>query len=158
MRTLRGFFQVLFTLAMVGAPAVVAADGFRGGFREALGPGFEFSERTRSIITQNKSRAHANDAEGMVRRWNSIAVDASGLDHTPVAAGENRIFGEQLGPGRSSRAMAIVHIAMFDAINALSGGYRSYTSVEATDKQTSMSAAIAQAAHDTLVDAVSLPA
>ena len=47
------------------------------------------------------------------------AINASGLDHTPVAPGENRIFGEQLGPCRSSRAMAIVHIAMFDALNAV---------------------------------------
>ena len=49
-----------------------------------------------------------------LHRWNLIAINASGLDHTPVAPGENRVFGEQLGPGRASRAMAIVHIAMFD--------------------------------------------
>ena len=53
------------------------------------------------------------------RYWNQIAIDASGVDHTPVAAGETRVFGEQLGPGRAARAMAIVHIAMFDAVNAI---------------------------------------
>ena len=53
-----------------------------------------------------------------ILRWNSISVDASGLDHTPVAPGENRVFGEQVGPCRSSRAIAIVHIAMFEAINS----------------------------------------
>src|SRR5213592_2503480 len=47
-----------------------------------------------------------------VHRWNQIAVDASGLDHTPVAPGDPRVFGEQLGPGRSARAMAVVHIAI----------------------------------------------
>ncbi len=52
------------------------------------------------------------------------------LDHTPVAPGEHRMFGEQLGPGRSSRAMAIVHIAIFDAINAILGGYQSYTGID----------------------------
>ena len=57
-----------------------------------------------------------------LHRWNVIAMNASGLDHTPVAPGENRVFGEQLGPGRSSRAMAIVHIAMFDALDAVVGG------------------------------------
>src|SRR5688572_16128928 len=56
---------------------------------------------------------------GAVRRWNQIAIDASGLDHTPVAAGESRAFGEQLGPGRASRAMAIVHVAMFDCLTAV---------------------------------------
>jgi len=39
-----------------------------------------------------------------LHRWNVIAINATGLDHTPVAPGENRVFGEQLGPGRASRA------------------------------------------------------
>ena len=34
-----------------------------------------------------------------VVRWNRIAIDASGLDHTPVRPGESRVFGEQVGPG-----------------------------------------------------------
>ena len=38
-----------------------------------------------------------------ILRWNDIANDASGLDHTPVQPGENRVFGEQIGPGRASR-------------------------------------------------------
>jgi hypothetical protein len=59
----------------------------------------------------------SSDAAATIRRWNQIAIDASGLDHTPIAPGEARVFGEQLGPGRSSRAMAIVHIAMFEAAN-----------------------------------------
>src|SRR5882762_2471549 len=54
-----------------------------------------------------------------VRRWNAIAISANALDHTPVAPGESRVFGEQLGPGRTSRALAIVHIAIFDAVNAI---------------------------------------
>jgi hypothetical protein len=84
-----------------------------------------------------------------LHRWNLIAINASGLDHTPVAPGESRVFGEQLGPGRSSRAMAIVHIAMFDALDAVVGGYNSYTGTRATG-QTSVDAAISQAARDTL--------
>jgi len=86
----------------------------------------------------------------MVRHWNELAIDASGLDHTPVADGEPRVFGEQLGPARASRAMAIVHIAVFDAVNAISGQYRSYTGIPAAARNTSMEAAIAQSAHDTL--------
>ena len=46
--------------------------------------------------------------------------------------------------------MAIVHIAVFDAVNAISGRYRSYTGLSAAARNTSMEAAIAQAAHDTL--------
>jgi hypothetical protein len=79
-----------------------------------------------------------------------LAINAAGLDHTPVAANETRVFGERLGPTRSSRAMAIVHIAVFDAINAIVGGYESYTGLSREPGETSIQAAIAQAAHDTL--------
>jgi hypothetical protein len=85
-----------------------------------------------------------------IHRWNLIAIDASGLDHTPVKQGEMRVFGEQLGPGRSSRAMAIVHIAIFDAVNAIQGGYHSYSGVARVSTNTSVEAAVAVAAHDTL--------
>lgn len=86
-----------------------------------------------------------------VVRWNKIAVDTSGLDHSPVQPGETRTFGHQLGPTRSSRAMAIVHIAIFEAVNAVNGGYVSYLDTPPAAPTTSLKAAIAQAAHDTLV-------
>jgi hypothetical protein len=88
-----------------------------------------------------------------VERWNSIAVDASGLDHTPVAEDENRVFGEQFGPTRAARAMAIVHVAMFEAANAVGGSYNSYVGLAPVKSpgQVSARAALAQAAHDTLV-------
>jgi hypothetical protein len=85
-----------------------------------------------------------------LHRWNVIAINASGLDHTPVAPGENRVFGEQLGPGRASRAMAIVHIAMFDALDAVAGGYTSYSGTHAGPGSISVDAAISQAARDIL--------
>ena len=85
-----------------------------------------------------------------VHHWNEIAVDASGLDHAPPAPGEDRVHGEQLGPGRASRAMAIVHIAIFDALNAIGGGHRSYTGIAPGPISASLKAAIAMAAHDTL--------
>jgi hypothetical protein len=86
-----------------------------------------------------------------MHHWNHIAVDASGLDHTPVDPGDPRVFGEQLGPGRASRAMAIVHIAIFDAVNAIAKRYQSYTRIPDAAPGASMEAAIAQAAHDTLI-------
>jgi hypothetical protein len=90
-------------------------------------------------------------AADTLRHWNRTAIDASGLDHTPPGPGEDRAFGEQLGPGRASRAMAIVHIAMFDAVNAIVGGYESYSGIPQVPRSASLNAAIAQAAHDTLV-------
>ena len=83
--------------------------------------------------------------------WSGIALDASGLDHTPPGPLEARVFGEQLGPGRSSRAMAIVHIAMFEAINAISRRFQSYSNFARATPGASMEVATAQAAHDALV-------
>src|ERR1044071_3961846 len=92
------------------------------------------------------------DLRSWVIHWNEVAINASGIDHTPVAPGENRVFGEQIGPGRSARAIAIVRIAMFEALVAVNGGYTSYTGLRHVSGQVSTKAAVAYAAHDTLVE------
>lgn len=96
---------------------------------------------------------HGSDesSDAALLRWNRIAIDTSGLDHSAVVAGEIRTFGHQLGPGKSSRAMAIVHIAMYDAASAISGGYETYSRIAAVEGAASIPAAVAQAAHDTLL-------
>jgi len=86
-----------------------------------------------------------------VLKWNKTAYDTSGLDHKAVQEGEDRLANHQLGPGRSARAMAITHIAIFDAVNAVVGGYESYTRIPAVSAELSVEAAIAQAGYDTLV-------
>ena len=93
-----------------------------------------------------------NPATERLRHWNAIAVNASGLDHTPPRPGDTHVFGQQLGPGRSSRAMAIVHLAIFEALNAIEGKYESYLGLPASDKHASSECALAQAAHDTLCE------
>ncbi|PYI93627.1 MAG: chloroperoxidase [Verrucomicrobia bacterium] len=113
-------------------------------FRDAYGQRFQ--------ANQSAERARGPRAGlDSLHRWNQIAINASGVDHTPVAPGETRVFGEQLGPARASRAMAIVHIAMFDAVNAITGGYESYTGLKSKGGAVSLDAAISQAGHDTLV-------
>src|SRR5262249_13803755 len=99
------------------------------------------------------SLALADASADAVRRWNRIAIDASGLDHTPVAAGEtDHVYGERVGPGRGSGAMAIVHVAVFEVVNALAGSpYRSYLRLIAQNGNASTEIAVAAAAHDTLV-------
>jgi hypothetical protein len=122
-------------------------------------PGELYGPRTGAALnaaTLPLAQRRSSSTAGTFRYWNQIAVDASGLDHTPVEPGPveeppGRVFGEQLGPGRSARAMAIVHIAMFDAVNAITGGYRSYTGMTRETRPASIDAAIATAARDTLV-------
>src|SRR6476646_5226381 len=116
--------------------------------RDFLGPSFAPSTRPPKPPLPV---SHGQSPHEFLRHWNSMAVDASGLDHTPLAAGDtSRVFGEQLGPARASRAMAIVHIAVFDAINAIDGRYQTYTNIAPARRDASMSAAIAQAACETL--------
>ena len=105
------------------------AQGFRDGVQDALGP--LYRENPYAERAAKRPSSHDKTPLGMTRHWNEVAIDASGLDHTPVANGEARVFGEQLGPARASRAMAIMHIAIFDAVNAISGRYRSYTGLPA---------------------------
>ncbi len=92
------------------------------------------------------------DAFDRLFMWNEIALDTTAIDHTPVQPGQVRVFGEQYGPARASRAMAIVHIAMFEAENAVTREYTSYTKLRPAVGEVSVDAAIAQAAHDALVD------
>src|SRR5438094_8004212 len=122
------------------------AGGSADSLHDALGPLYEATPHLSA-----SPRSGPRKGLDSVRRWNEIAINASGLDHTPVAPGENRVFGEQLGPCRGSRALAIVHIAMFDTVNSVVGDYQSYTGVRAPSGPLSLPAAIGQAAHDTLV-------
>ena len=139
-------FAVLSALAF---PQWVFAEGSRGGFDDAFGSRFHPNSRQDQPTLKHRPR-HGLDRATGVRHWNQIAVDASGLDHTPVALGENRVFGEQLGPGRAARAMAIVHLAIFEVVNAVEGDYQSYAGLPHAKLGTSLQVGVAQAAHDTL--------
>lgn len=137
MKTSSIVFLSLALFAFAGEP--------ESGHREAFGPRFNAAPH-RDPAPRHGPRKSIDS----IRSWNEIAINASGLDHTPVAPGETRVFGEQLGPCRSSRALAIVHIAMFDTVNAVVGGCESYTGLRAASGPLSLRAAVSQAAHDTL--------
>jgi membrane-associated phospholipid phosphatase len=89
------------------------------------------------------------DARARLAYWNEAALRAVAVDHSPSAAGA--AAPEQLGPTRTSRALAIVHIAIHDALNAIWRGVPGYSGPLPALAGSSPDAAIAQAAHDTLV-------
>ncbi|MCY2961031.1 MAG: phosphatase PAP2 family protein [Planctomycetota bacterium] len=97
----------------------------------------------------SSTTAAPENATATVLYWNQTAVDCAGLDHQPTDA--DHVFGEQVGPCRSARAMAIVHVAVFEAVNAVEGGYDSYVGLPPVAEPTSKRAAVAQASHDTLL-------
>ena len=140
--------SLLLFYSISGASYALPVENEDEAWGRLFGPGIHQKE-----ISDHDVSTAKNSTSRLIN-WNKIAIDSSGIDHTPVAIGENRVFGEQLGPGRSSRAMAIVHMAIFEAVNAIIGDYQSYIGLDGTshDKQdTSVDAAIAQAAHDTLI-------
>src|SRR5215475_1263082 len=81
----------------------------------------------------------------VVLEWNAIALDALKNDST---LGANA---KQNAPTRASRALAIVQAAVFDAVNSIDHSYDPYLISVPTLPGTSITAAAAQAAHDTLV-------
>jgi hypothetical protein len=83
--------------------------------------------------------------------WNEVALRAIGVDHAPPFVGGAQVVAEQLGPTRTSRVLAIVHIAIYDALNAIYQRYPGYSGPLPAFADSSPDAAIAQATHDTLV-------
>lgn len=142
-------FAVLFVLA---SPQGLSAEGLRGGADDLFGPRIHLDPLSAPPDARHRPHPRPDRTRAVaVSYWNQIARDASVLDHTPVPDGDPRIFGEQVGPVRTSYALAIVHIAIFDAANAIAGGYESYTGLPRARPVTSVRAAIAQAAFDTLI-------
>ncbi len=137
-------------LLLVGSLTLVASQSGREGFKGFWGGEFR-GERQRKVPRPRPPRPSTQALERL-HHWNAIAIDASGFDHTPLTEGEDRVFGEQLGPGRASRAMAIVHLAIYEAVNAIAGDHESFTGLDRAPRNASIDAAIAQAAHDTLAE------
>ncbi len=106
----------------------------------------------RAVVFANRQppRAPSNTFDRMFM-WNEVALDTTAIDHTPVQPGELRVFGEQFGPARASRAMAIANIAMFEAENAVTQRYESLAGVSPVTGDVSIDYAMAQAMHDALV-------
>src|SRR5437016_5261327 len=80
-----------------------------------------------------------------VLEWNGIALDALKNDSY---LGSNA---KQGGPTRASRALAIVQTAVFDAVNSIDRSSDPYLVLVAAPSHASITAAVAQAAHDTLL-------
>jgi len=143
--------KLIIPIVMVASTAALAWTGFPGGMLDVWGSRYAYVGDAADLLHGNPPPPPAaGDAANAIVRWNKVMLDANAIDHTPPAPDESRTFGEQLGPHRTSRAFAIVHIAMFDAVNAIAGGYESYTGLAPVSCDTSMEAAVAQSAHDAL--------
>src|SRR5262245_19540570 len=76
-------------------------------------------------------------AASVVLEWNQLALDT--------------IRETNANPLLASRALAITHAAVYDAVNAIDRSYAPYHAQVHASRGASLEAAVAQAAHDTLV-------
>jgi hypothetical protein len=82
-------------------------------------------------------------AGDVVLDWNAIALEANRMDHSGTVA-------DQGGPTRTSRALAIVHAAIYDTVNAITGSHAPYAFPTRAPQGTDVRAAVAAAAHHSL--------
>src|SRR5215210_322839 len=106
--------------------------------------------------TQMKSRRHALSrssvevletrtlmAGDVVLEWNSVALETT-----------KTLPGPQIVPARQLRMLAMVHGAVFDAVNSIEHDYKPYLVKTRAPHWASAEAAAAAAAHDVLVGLV----
>src|SRR5688572_16467655 len=94
-------------------------------------------------------RAAQGDSPAAVVAWNSIAVQA--IVHAPGAT----LPGAGATPSHSFILLSYVQAAVYNAVVAIEGGYEPYHSNLGRQPDASLEAAVAAAARDTLVHALS---
>lgn len=143
-------------VASIAAVATVVAPSFAG---VAEGQPKFSREQQRVYLGEAAPKSaigtlHRRDLKSATDRvvyWHEVALDAVAADHTPNAATGAADLA-QGGPGRTSRALAIAQIAVYDAANAFTIKYNPYNDIgRARAVDASLDAAIAYAAHDVLV-------
>ena len=109
------------------------------------------SERTAEALgTPSVASRSPVDLSDRILLWNEISLDANALDYVPPIT-PGAPYHQQFGPHRSSRAIAVVQLAVFEVVNAKHGEFRSYSGFAPAADDWSTDAAVAQAAHDALV-------
>lgn len=83
------------------------------------------------------STSIASSPADVVTRWNTVAIDAIRAARTP--------------PPQAARALAILHVAMYDAVNGITRSHESFFVRHGSPASASVEAAAAAAGHATLV-------
>lgn len=116
-------------------------------FRSAARP----EAAKRKLIRGHRTRFEQLETRALmtgdsILHWNAISLQAEANDKSGT-------FGtaDAPGPTGASRALAVVHVAMFDAINSIKGKYEPFLMMVSGAKGANIDAAVGQAAHDTLV-------
>ncbi len=93
----------------------------------------------------------AAEPTNMVLVWNENAINVLGAPQAPPVTTPPTAPGLGQGPPLSPLHLAMVHGAIYDAVNAIDGGHQPYLDGLSAPASASKAAAVAQAAHDVLV-------
>lgn len=93
---------------------------------------------------QNPGQHPGDQHRDFILYWNAIGLDLNAADHALPEP-------DQAGPVRTSRALAILHVAMFDAYNVLRAKRYSSYLVDEGPQGASLEAAVSMAAYTTLI-------
>ena len=102
------------------------------------------------IPSASVSAADPTEPPNMVLTWNANAVNVISQTATPPVTDPPTPPGLGQGPPLSALHVAMVHGAIYDAVNAIDGGHEPYLAGLAAESDASMAAAVAQAGHDVL--------
>lgn len=153
---------VALTAAAVVMPFVLAAPASAKG---NPGQSAKYDARvgylgrtSKSLIARNifsrlknlREVRHVSDTTDRIYMWNEVLLDAIAIDHTPDPDTGVVDF-VQGGPTRTSRALAMTQISVYDAVMAFYGTFKPYDKIGKAPAGASVDAAIAYAAHDMLV-------
>jgi hypothetical protein len=94
--------------------------------------------RSQRLLTLERLEDRTLLAADMVLQWNEVLLDAIRADRT--------------SPPLAARNMAIVHVAVYDAVNAIEQTHQPYAVARHAPPGASAEAAVAAAAHRTLVE------
>jgi hypothetical protein len=106
-------------------------------------------KRLQSSSDSGDAFEYIDSLKDRVEYWHIIAIDSVALDHTPDPDIDD-YSPSQGGPTRTSRALAMVQIAVFDALNSINQDYQPYTEIFEGYEDASSHAAVAYAAYNTL--------
>ena len=151
---LLGSASVVATLSMAGRPWAQNGDANTRaasqifGMKNLRGPDLAFLRQTQENATPaplnlNDFQAYL-DQNAIFQRlqagespefyhlmlWHAVALDLTAQDHATVAGSTDPLFAEQFGPARTSRVMAIMHLAVFEAVNAIYQTHKSYQGLQ----------------------------
>lgn len=93
-----------------------------------------------------------NDRESLkehISLWHRVSIDSVALDHTPDPDIDD-YSPSQGGPTRTSRALAMVQVSVFDALNSIDSEYQPYSDLFSGYENASRHSAVAYATYSSL--------